>query len=104
MQYYKLNKIGEQCKIKPADFKIFRTQVPIFSQIRTIQVRVYAIHAKLSDNESFCYKIALKRGFRFDHDNWYVNNMERPFFPTEIEARRELARVGLISKTAIARK
>ena len=24
--------------------------------------------------------------------------MERPFFPTEIEARRELARVGLISK------
>ena len=24
--------------------------------------------------------------------------MERPFFPTEIEARRELARVGLVSK------
>ena len=24
--------------------------------------------------------------------------MERPFFPTEIEARRKLARVGLISK------
>ena len=24
--------------------------------------------------------------------------MERPFFPTEFEARRELARVGLISK------
>ena len=24
--------------------------------------------------------------------------MERPFFPTEIEARREIARVGLISK------
>ena len=24
--------------------------------------------------------------------------MERPFFPTEIEARRELARIGLISK------
>ena len=24
--------------------------------------------------------------------------MERPFFPTEIEARRELAHVGLISK------
>ena len=24
--------------------------------------------------------------------------MEKPFFPTEIEARRELARIGLISK------
>ena len=24
--------------------------------------------------------------------------MERPFFPTEVEARRELARIGLISK------
>ena len=42
--------------------------------------------------------MALKRGFRFDHDNWYVNNMERPFFSTEIEAHRELARVGLIGK------
>ena len=70
----------------------------IFSQIRTLQERAYAIHAKLSDKESFCHKISLKRGFRFDHDNWHVNNMERPFFPTEIEARRELARVGLINK------
>ena len=70
----------------------------IFSQIRKIQVRAYVKHAKLSDKESLCHKIALKRGFRFDHDNWYVNNLERPFFPTEIEARRELARVGLISK------
>ena len=93
MQYYKLNRIGE-CKIKPADFKILPAQVQIFSQIRTLQVRAFAIHAKLSDKESFC----LKRGFRFDHDNWYVNSLERPFFPTEIEALRELARVGLISK------
>ena len=73
-------------------------QVQILSQIRTLQVRAYAIHAKLSDKESFCHKIALKRGFRFDHDNWYVNKMERPFFPTEIEACREFARVGIISK------
>ena len=46
----------------------------------------------------FVTKISLKRGYRFDHINWYVNNMERSFFPTEIEARRELARVGLIRK------
>ena len=97
MQYYKLNKSGE-CKIRPADFKILPAQVQIFSQTRTLPVRAYAIHDKLSDKESFCHKITLKRGFRFDHDNWYVNNKERPFFPTETEARRELARVGLISK------
>ena len=97
MQYYKLNRIGE-CKIKPADFQILPAQVQIFSQIRTIQVRAYAIYAKLSDKEVFCHKIALKRGYRFDHDNWYVNNMERPFFPTEIEARRELTRIGLKDK------
>ena len=97
MQYYKLNKIGE-CKIKPADFQILPNQVQIFSQIRTLHVRAYAIHAKLSDKERLCHKISLKRGFRFDHDNWYVNNKERLFFPTEIEARRELAHVGLTSK------
>ena len=55
-------------------------------------------HKLLSDKESFCHKISLKSRFRFYHDNFYVNNMERPFFPTETEARRELARVGLISK------
>ena len=93
MQYYKLNRIGE-CKIKPADFRILPAQVQIFSQIRTIQVRAYAIYAKFSDKEVFCHKISLNRGYRFDHDNWYVNNMERPFFPTEIEARRELTRIG----------
>ena len=86
MQYYKLNKFGE-CKI-----------VQIFSQIRTLRVRAYAIHAKLSAKERFDKKIALNRGFRFDHDNWQVNRMERIFFPTDIEARRELARVGLICK------
>ena len=96
MQYYKLNKIGE-CKIKPAEVKILPAQVHFFSQIRTLQVRSHAIHAKRSNKESFCHKIALKRGFQFDHDNWYVNNMERPFFPTEIEARRELARVASVS-------
>ena len=97
MQYYELNKVGE-CKIKPADFKILPAQVQIFLQIRTLQVRTYAKHAKLNDKESFCHKIAIKRGFRFDHDNWYVNNMERSFFPREIEARRELPRVALIIK------
>ena len=66
----------------------------MFSLICTIQVRLYAIKAKVSDKESFCHK----RCFRFDHYNWYVNNMERTFFPTEIEARRELARTDLISK------
>ena len=97
MQYYKLYKIGE-CKIKPADFQILPAQVPIFLQIRALQLRAYAIHAKLSDKERFCLKILLNRGFSFDHYNWYVNNMKRPFFPTEIEARSQLARVGLISK------
>ena len=75
MQYYKLNKIGK-CKIKPADFQILPAQVQILSQIRTLQVRAYAIHAKLSDKESFCLKIPLKRGFRMDQDNWYVNDMK----------------------------
>ena len=97
MQYYKLNKIGEY-KIKPANFQILPAQVQIFSQTRTLKVRAYAIHANFCDKESFCHKIALKRGFQFDHDNWYVNKMEQPFFPTETEARRELTRVGLISK------
>ena len=97
IQYCKLKKIGE-CKIKPADFKILPAQVQIFSQIRTLKYALTPNLAKLSDKESFCHKIALKRGFRFDHNNRYVNIMERPFFPREIEARRELARVGLISK------
>ena len=44
--------------------------------------------------EIFCHKIALKRGYRFDHNNWYAKNMERPFFPTEIQTRRELAGFG----------
>ena len=69
MQYYKLNRIGE-CKIKPADFQILPAQVLIFSQIRTIQVRAYAIYAKLSDKEVFCHKISLKRGYWLDRDNW----------------------------------
>ena len=97
MQYYKLN-ITLECNIKPADFQILTAQVQIFSQIRKFQVPASTIHAKLCDKESFLHKIALKRGFRFDHDNWYVKNMEIPFFPTEIKARREPARVGLISK------
>ena len=97
MQYYKLNKFGE-CKIKPADFQTLPAQVQMFSQIQKPQVQAYAIHAKHSDKKSFCHKIALKSGFRFDHDNWYVNSMERIFFPTEIEARREPAHAGLISK------
>ena len=83
MQYYKLNNVGES-KIKPADFQILLTRVQIVSQIRTLQGRAYAIHAKFCDKESFCHKIGLKNGYRFDHDNWYVNNMERLFIPTEV--------------------
>ena len=111
MQNYKLNKIGE-CKIKPTNFKFLPAQVQIFSQNLTLSVRAFAIHAiaihaiyrhtrhtrHLSDKEIFCHNIALKIGFWFDHDNCYVNNFERPFFPREIEACRELARVDLISK------
>ena len=59
MHFHKLNRIGE-CKIKPADFQIVPAQVQIFSQIRTIQVRAYAIYAKLSEKEVFCHKISLK--------------------------------------------
>ena len=97
MQYYKLNKIGEN-KIKPANFKCSPQKYKFFSQIRTLHVRAFAIHAKLSDKECFCPKKVLKRGFRFDHDNWSVNTMERPFFPTEFQARRVLARDGRISE------
>ena len=97
MQYFKLNKIGE-IKIKPADFQLLPAQVQLFSQIRTLQVRAYAIHAKLSDKEGLWHKISLDRGFRFDHDYLYVNKMEIPFFPTEFEARGKFARAGLISK------
>ena len=70
----------------------------IFSQIPKLQVPAYAIHAKLSDKEGFSHKIALNRGFRFDRDSLYVNNMEISFFPKQIEARRKLSLVGLISK------
>ena len=73
--------------IKPADFQILTAQVQLFSPIRTLQVRAYAIHAKVSDKENFCQKISLNRCFRFDHDNSYVNNMERTLFSIEIEAR-----------------
>ena len=97
MQYYKLIKNSEW-KIKPANFIVLPDQVQIFSPIRTIQVRAYAIHAKQSDKENVCHQIALKRGFRLDHDNWYVNKMERPFFPTKNGACRDFARVSLISE------
>ena len=97
MQYYKLNKIGE-CKIKPADFQFLPAQASIFSQIRTLQVRADAIYAKISDKENFGRKISLNRGFRFNQDNWNVNSLERPFFPTDIEARWQLARHVLLSK------
>ena len=80
MQYYKLNRIGE-CKIKPAEFQILPTQVRIFSKIRTIQVRAYAIYAKLSDKEVFCHKISLQRGYRFDHDNWMLIMWKDLSFP-----------------------
>ena len=96
MHYDKLNNIGD-CKIKAAHFQILCPNIRI-SQFRTLHVRTYAIHAKLSDKENFFHKTSLNRGFRIDHDNWYVNNTERLFFPTEIEACRELARVGVIIK------
>ena len=80
------------------NFKSSLPKRPSFQQIRTLQVRAYALHAKLNDKEDFCHKISLKKGCRFDHHNWYVDNMERPLFLTEIEARRELSRIGLVSK------
>ena len=97
MQFYKLNKIGD-CKVKPADFHILPAQVETFSQNWTLHLHAYAIHAKLSDKESFYHKNSLNGGFRLDHDYLYVNNMERFCFPTEIEARRELSLLVLLSK------
>ena len=85
-------------RLKLTKFQTFPAQVLIFSQIRSLQVRAYAIKTKLSDKENFCHKISLKRGFVFDHDNWYIKKMERRFFPTKIEAHTELARVAFISK------
>ena len=78
MHYNKLKKIAEY-KIKPIDFQILPAQIPIFSQIRTLQR--YSTYAKLNDKENFRHKISLKRGFRFDHDNCYVNISVRPLFP-----------------------
>ena len=79
-------------------FKCYLNNSQSFSHFRILQVRAYAIHVKLSYEENFRHNISHKRGFRFDPDKCFVNNMERPFFPTEIEARRELARPGLIKK------
>ena len=97
MQYYKLKKLAN-IRSNPKSFRYFPPISNIFLEIRALQVRACAIHGKLSDKGSFCNKISLNRGFRFDHHKWYVNIVERPFYPIEIEARWELARVGLISK------
>ena len=59
-QYCKLNEIWEY-KIKPIYFKILPSQVSTFSQTRTLQLGAYAIHAKLSNKESFYHKISLKK-------------------------------------------
>ena len=53
--------------------------------MRRIQVRENAIYAKFSDNEKFCDKISLKKGYRFDHDNWYINNTEIQEFQQELK-------------------
>ena len=79
---------------------ILKSFSPKYKSIHKFELYKYALTPytlNLATRKIFV-KIALKRGFRFDHDNWYVNNIERPFFPTEIKARRELARFGLISK------
>ena len=52
----------------------------------------------LATKKTFVTKLHLKEASGLITINWYVNNMERPFFPTEIEACKELARLGLISK------
>ena len=46
MQYYMFNKIVES-KIKPANYQILPAQLQLFSQIRSLQVQAYAMHAKL---------------------------------------------------------
>ena len=90
MQCYKLKKIGE-CKAKPADFQILPIQVSILSQISTIQIQAFALYAKLSNKESLRHKIDYQRGYRFDHDKWYVNNIQK----TEVETRRAVRELAL---------
>ena len=48
--------------------------------------------------KKICHKISLKTGYRFDHDNWHVNNTEIIFLPTDIESSREPARIGFVNK------
>ena len=48
--------------------------------------------------ENFCLKTSHKKGYRLCEDNWYVDNMERPFLSTETETRRKLVRIGLANK------
>ena len=97
MQFYNPNNFGDR-RIKPVDFQILPARLFIFSKIRTIQVRAYTKHAKLGDRDFFRHKISPKRDFRFDRYSFCVNKMERPFFSIEIETRRDLARLGLVSR------
>ena len=55
-------------------------------------------HMQNSATKKFFATISLKRGYKFDQDNLYVKDMERPFVPTKIEAPREVARVVFMIK------
>ena len=58
-----------------------------------------ALYAKLSHKENFSHKFSLKEATGLiTIIIWYVNNMERSFFPTEIETRGLFARSGLVNK------
>ena len=80
---------------------ILKSSPPKYKSFHKLEHYKYApmlYTLNLATRKVFSHKIALKRGFRFDHDNWYINNIERPFFLRKIEARREPARIGLKSK------
>ena len=76
-------------------FKFFLPSIHHLINLNTSSTR---IHAKPSGKENFLPQNLTNRSFRFDHDNWYVNNIGRLLFPTEIGARRELAHLALVSK------
>ena len=96
MQYYKLNKIGER-KIKPAYFKILPHKYKSFHKFGNYKYALTPYTLNLSTRKVFVTKCHSKEVLDLITIIGLLK-IWKNFFPTEIEARRELARFGLISK------
>ena len=73
--------------------RTFRSYLPM----SIFFLQAFALLVNLNHKENFCQKISLKRGHCFDHNNWYVNNMAKPFSPTAIETRTDFAKIGFVN-------